>query len=591
MNEFSTTVFKLYSKDFDVKLQFIFDIYDFDKDKFISKEDVILVLSHAPLEKTKYETEKEGKITQNGGCLEEYSDRAETQKELNDLAEVCFKEKEKINITEFKNAIENISSEMFLCLFTLIRTRFPTLADFMKYKQQHEIKTLPLTPKSMRRLAAPKMLSKFSSVSQVVKFSTPKLQSRTLRILKPDDNEESKDSRGSYITKMVKPKSGFAPNPTMPTIMNPVVRLPNSKDNMQDVTRSPTTYLQGKGQGIALFCECGKVINDLDKLICDDCITKKNEPKCEGYLYRKDKSLIKSWYSLDKKDLYCYEKKEATKHRSMHSLVGCFVSEESPEEIDGVKYYIFAIIMSKSTFKRYYTELEEHYKMWIKSLQKALGYSNIADFYELKASLGQGKFGLVKSAVHKKSEKKVAIKIMKKSMMSIKDLELIKQEIEIMKISQHPNLIRLLDVFESVEYIYIVMELMEGGDLFAYLEKRHFRLPERTVARLTHSLAAALYYLHNYGIVHRDLKPENVLMVSTKDDSDVKIMDFGLSKMVGPSQLCTEPFGTLSYVSPEVLLQKPYGKGVDVWSLGILTYLMLSGSLPFDSEDDREIAR
>jgi serine/threonine protein kinase len=180
---------------------------------------------------------------------------------------------------------------------------------------------------------------------------------------------------------------------------------------------------------------------------------------------------------------------------------------------------------------------------------------------------------------------------MKKAMMTPQDVELVKMEIEIMKMCQHPNLIRMLDVFENTENMYIVMELLEGGDLFSYLEKRKFRIPEMRASRIVHSLAAGLYYLHCYGIVHRDIKPENVLMISKMDDSDVKIVDFGLSKMIGPNQLCTEPFGTLSYVAPEVLQQLPYGKSVDVWALGILAYLMMVGSLPFDHEDDREVAR
>ena len=175
--------------------------------------------------------------------------------------------------------------------------------------------------------------------------------------------------------------------------------------------------------------------------------------------------------------------------------------------------------------------------------------------------------------------------------MTAQDVDLVKQEIEILKMSQHPNLIRMLDVFENTEHIYIVMEILDGGDLFSYLEKRKFRIAEQKAAKIIHSLAAGLYYLHSYGIVHRDIKPENVLMVSKSEDTDVKIVDFGLSKMVGPSQLCNEPFGTLSYVAPEVLQQKPYGKAVDVWSLGILAYLMMVGSLPFDHEDDREVAR
>jgi len=197
----------------------------------------------------------------------------------------------------------------------------------------------------------------------------------------------------------------------------------------------------------------------------------------------------------------------------------------------------------------------------------------------------------VRAAVHKKTGKKVAVKIIKKKEMSNQDLELLKREIEILKICQHPNIIRMLDIFENQEYIYIVMELLKGGDLFTYLEKRKFRMPEERARNLVHSLATSTYYLHSYGITHRDLKPENILMVDESEVSDLKLVDFGLSKIIGPNEVCDEPFGTLSYVAPEVLLQKPYGKAVDLWSIGVITYLLLSGTLPFDDDNDREIAR
>ena len=87
-------------------------------------------------------------------------------------------------------------------------------------------------------------------------------------------------------------------------------------------------------------------------------------------------------------------------------------------------------------------------------------------------------------------------------------------------------------------------------------------------------MATALYYLHAFGVAHRDLKPENILMASDEDDADLKIVDFGLSKIIGPNESSLDPFGTLSYVAPEVLLQKPYGKEVDLWSLGVITYLL-----------------
>ena len=135
------------------------------------------------------------------------------------------------------------------------------------------------------------------------------------------------------------------------------------------------------------------------------------------------------------------------------------------------------------------------------------------------------------------------------------------------------------------------MEKCGGGDLFTYLEKRDFIISEKRAKELAHQLSTALYYLHSYGIAHRDLKPENILMTDDTEQAQLKIVDFGLSKIIGPSETSNDPFGTLSYVAPEVLLQKPYGKEVDYWSLGVITYLLLCGTLPFDAENDKEIAR
>ena len=535
---------------------------------------------------------REGIITQKGECIEEYSDRAETQKQLNELVELCFVDKTNLNIDDFQNVIENISSDMFLCLFSLIKAHFPTLTQFKSYEQRIiKDSNHILTPKSSaRKLAAPKVLSKFSPISKIVKFSTPKLESRTLSSLNPDSTEEEKGPVNlPYFQKIsTKIKSGFAPNLTKTTpSLSSVVRLPNVKEKLQDITKSPTTFLMEPSQETILFCECGNTISNLDVLLCDDCIIKRENPKCEGYLYIMKESLKKYWFSIDKKDIICYETKESAIHKEISSLIGCFIKEE-PLDMD---LYPFSILVTSKKSRKYYAKTESDQKLWVNTIKKVIGYANISDYYDINEVLGKGKFGLVKAAIHKKTGKSVAIKSLNKLIMNSQDLELVKEEIEIMKVCQHPNLIRLLDVFENAENIYIVMELMKGGDLFAYLEKCNFVLPEKTAARITHSLAAGLYYLHNYGIVHRDLKPENVLMTSNKPDSDVKIMDFGLSKMIGPSELCTEPFGTISYVSPEVLQQKPYGKGVDVWSLGILAYLMMVGSLPFDNEDDREVAR
>jgi len=275
----------------------------------------------------------------------------------------------------------------------------------------------------------------------------------------------------------------------------------------------------------------------------------------------------------------------------MHNLSGVFVKEEKKTTIEGTEFFTFAVVYPKKT-RYYFVDNEENLKMWVASMKKATGYSDLNDIYEVKEKLGNGKFGLVRLGIHKETGRRVVIKIMNKKDMNNQDLELVKTEIEILKICQHPYIIRLYDVFENIDYIYIIMEHCSGGDLFSYIEKRGFKLPEQRASQIVHKLCAAIFYIHSYGIAHRDLKPENILMTDSTEDADIRLLDFGLSKIIGPTQNCTEPYGTLSYVAPEVLLEHPYTKSVDCWSIGITTYLLLAGCLPFDDEhSEREIAR
>lgn len=321
--------------------------------------------------------------------------------------------------------------------------------------------------------------------------------------------------------------------------------------------------------------------------------SKKEPIQFEGEMMRKAKEnkLKKYWYCLLEKELYVYKHKDDENHKQMINLVGIFIKEEPDEALDRKNILYPFTLISVNKQRTFYLLDKAKRDEWVAVIKKAIGYANLFDFYDVKEALGKGKFGTVKLGVHKKTGKKVAVKVMKKKSMTKQDIELQKREIEILKICQHPNICRLLDVFENQDYIYIVMEYLKGGDLFNYLEGRDFTITQDRARELSHEIGTAIYYLHNFGIAHRDLKPENILMTTTEDDAHPKLVDFGLSKIIGPGETCNDPFGTLSYVAPEVLLQKPYNKMVDLWSLGVIVYLLLSGTLPFDDDDDREIAR
>jgi len=151
----------------------------------------------------------------------------------------------------------------------------------------------------------------------------------------------------------------------------------------------------------------------------------------------------------------------------------------------------------------------------------------------------------------------------------------------------HPNVVKLLEAYESKSSVYLVMELVTGGELFdRIVEKGSYT--EKDAADLIKQVLSAVAYMHSSGVVHRDLKPENLLYHSPDEDSKIMISDFGLSKMEDSGIMATA-CGTPGYVAPEVLAQKPYGKEVDVWSIGVISYILLCGYPPFYDENDANL--
>lgn len=141
-------------------------------------------------------------------------------------------------------------------------------------------------------------------------------------------------------------------------------------------------------------------------------------------------------------------------HKGMHNLSGVFVQEEPKLRYETIELLCFSVIYPKKS-RYYYVDNIKDYNNWISSIKRAIGYSDLADLYDVKEKLGNGKFGLVRLGYHKITGRKVAVKIMSKKEMTTQDLELVKTEIEILKICQHPNIIQIYDVFENVEFIYI----------------------------------------------------------------------------------------------------------------------------------------
>jgi len=208
----------------------------------------------------------------------------------------------------------------------------------------------------------------------------------------------------------------------------------------------------------------------------------------------------------------------------------------------------------------------------------------LEDKYEIGKELGRGGFSIVKKGKNKKSGEEVAIKCINTKNLKQDELQLLTTEINIMQKLRHNSIIQLIDIFETPSELFLVLELVSGGELFDQIVERG-SYSENDAANLIRRVLEGIDYMHRHGVVHRDLKPENLLCVSA---NVIKIADFGLSKDVESGNLQTS-CGTPSYVAPEVLLGGQYDNEVDIWSIGVITYVLLCGFTPFYGDNQRQL--
>ncbi|XP_042487288.1 calcium-dependent protein kinase 20-like [Macadamia integrifolia] len=211
--------------------------------------------------------------------------------------------------------------------------------------------------------------------------------------------------------------------------------------------------------------------------------------------------------------------------------------------------------------------------------------------YELGRELGRGEFGITYLCTDKTTEEAFACKsISKKKLKSTIDIEDVKREVEIMKhLPKHPNIVSLKDTYEDDNAVHLVMELCEGGELFDRIVARgHYS--ERAAAVVTRTIVEVVQMCHKHGVMHRDLKPENFLFANKKETAPLKAIDFGLSVFFKPGERFTEIVGSPYYMAPEVL-KRNYGPEVDVWSAGVILYILLCGVPPFWAETEQGVAQ
>ncbi|GMI44563.1 hypothetical protein TrCOL_g2357 [Triparma columacea] len=210
------------------------------------------------------------------------------------------------------------------------------------------------------------------------------------------------------------------------------------------------------------------------------------------------------------------------------------------------------------------------------------------DDYTFGSDLGSGSFSVVKQAIYKKTGEAFAVKCIKRSSLPPDEVDALRDEVSILGEVKHRNIIHMHAFYEEPEHYYLVMEIMDGGELFDRIVQKSF-YNEKEARNLVKILLEAINYMHERNIVHRDLKPENLLLASMTNDSDIRLADFGFAKRVS-TPLSTQ-CGTPGYVAPEILKGDKYGLSVDMWSIGVITYILLGGYPPFHDDNQAVLYR
>ncbi|XP_072916017.1 death-associated protein kinase 2-like [Hemitrygon akajei] len=222
----------------------------------------------------------------------------------------------------------------------------------------------------------------------------------------------------------------------------------------------------------------------------------------------------------------------------------------------------------------------------------AINCQNVNDLYDFGDSLGSGQFGTVRKCQEKQTQKWFAAKFIRvrrsrSSPWGVEKNE-VQREVAILQEMRHPNIVAMHDVFESRTEIVLILELVTGGELFDYVAEKE-SLSEEEAMDFIVQLLQAVGYLHTNHILHLDLKPENILLRDQGTDRPhIKVIDFGLAQKVQPGAEIRSLGGTPQYIAPEVVNFEPLGPPADMWSIGVITYILLSGFSPFQGDTDND---
>ena len=560
-SEFVNGFYQLYMGTFEETTKRIFNLLDFDKDSVIQKEDVKLILIYLLLDD--FNTYNNSAVN-NENDEEIYLKQMKKMKEIDELINKSFK-KDSMNIDEFISCLKKNKSDIYLQILCFLYSKKPFNEKSVEY-----LKLKYMNDEEYQEMAN--------------NYITKRKSSKTL-IRNPRKNNE-------LINKVIK-RNECCLSPKLNNKALKDINFPISKlESTQIKHHHRYESFEAKNKDIFKYKK-----EKSDNLIRNQNVYDNNNNICyENSIYKiseNNNKITEFHLVLINKDIYYYKNYEKKELIGMHNLSSCFIKEyenKGERVIDSIPYYCFSLIFkSNSKVRKYFTPEIEIYNKFVSYLRNAIGHSYFEDYYEIQKEIGVGRNSHVNLGVQKQTGKLVTIKIIKKSQESKNEEELALNEINILKFCHHKNIVHLIDYFETIENIIIVLQYIDGCTLGDYLKEKNFSLTEAEAANIMLQIANGIKYLQLFGIIHRDLKPDNIMISHKGSDINVKILDFGLSKIVSTEETLNEGFGTLYYAAPELIQNLPYNKEIDIWSLGIILFYIFTSCYPFMGKEEDEI--
>eukprot|EP00347_Sterkiella_histriomuscorum_P000721 403374762 len=315
--------------------------------------------------------------------------------------------------------------------------------------------------------------------------------------------------------------------------------------------------------------------------------------KFEGPLFKKSKNseneLKERYYIYQEQRILQFNTMQDTQERGILNIKYARLKKLHFTDETGAYVYGF-ILMGKGNQIELYHHNKKHVDAWIEKLKDSVILVDLKEDYTIGSLIGKGNFAKVHVCRRKSDEKSYALKSVEKALIkkSKRNSSSILLEIDILRLIQQDHIIKLYEVYESDKYIHLVFEYLEGGELFERIKSKGL-YQEKDAINVMRNLLQALDYLHQKGIVHRDLKPENLILASKDNDYNLKIADFGLASFINKGELLYLRCGSPGYVAPELLEDKGYYCKADIFSAGVILYVMLTGRPAFPGTNIHEI--